>query len=137
MRDRLLHKTLVTILVSIVSLSAYSLSHADEASDSTTVESTPSSKVDQPVIAPNIDLHEVAPLPAPVPELIPDPNTDIEIPASTQDHLDSDEATSPSQAANLNTEDNPKQPATPKTKTPKKLVILGSEVPVNSSARLV
>ena len=82
-------------------------------------------------IAPNLDLKEVAPLPEPIPEPIPDivDEPDIDDSIEKLESQDKDEPVIkkiPEEAPALNTQEIVRE----------KLVILGSEVPENSSTRL-
>lgn len=91
--------------------------------------STPTKEPETTTVAPNLDLKEVAPLPEPVPE--PIPNIIEESDGSAKEIL-------PQKKNEQAVDDIRKEKAEPETHgiVREKLVILGSEIPENSSTRL-
>ncbi len=94
--------------------------------------------IDKPTVAPNLDLKEVAPLPEPVPEPIIEPgevneqiDDGVKVPADSimDKPTDNEETETLSDTEQTDTDQ-------PQTSQQKKLVILGAEVPKNSSTRL-
>ncbi|MDW3096234.1 MAG: succinylglutamate desuccinylase/aspartoacylase family protein [Gammaproteobacteria bacterium] len=113
----------------LISLQFYSitLSFADASAEKIDSETNVTEKSSEPkaaTVAPNLDLKEVAPLPEPMPESEPAPEVteDIEL-ENNIDQLVEDKLAAPAVSA-------------PEEDTRDKLVILGAEVPENSSTRL-
>ncbi len=119
------------LILCLITLLFYSAVTSSETVKTDTSTSEQSEASEATTIAPNLDLKEVAPLPEPIPEPIPDivDEPDIDDSIEKLESQDKDEPVIkkiPEEAPALNTQEIVRE----------KLVILGSEVPENSSTRL-
>ena len=119
------------LILCLITLLFYSAVTSSETVKTDTSTSKQSEASEATTIAPNLDLKEVAPLPEPIPEPIPDivDEPDIDDSIEKLESQDKDEPVIkkiPEEAPALNTQEIVRE----------KLVILGSEVPENSSTRL-
>lgn len=131
------HKYLIAC--SCLAVLACSSSYAEQKDQQENNNSSNSQFIEAPTIAPNLDLKEVAPLPEPVPEPVIESHIDSDKAENTDNENSNKNTTDKETGTNKNIQpstDSPDHTATHDKPVEEKLIILGAEVPKNSSTRL-